>query len=147
MHHAADVPLLFSRLGKAGTDLPPPPSRSHAFHSGDVMRTTLEAFRKALRRRSWMASRLRALAARMAFLTDVTDTPATSASSPLVRRQPPLLRCSAATTARTACSASVNRAARAGGKAPEAAQRRRRSIEAGERGREPKRRCRGFGAA
>jgi len=83
----------------------------------------------------------------MVFLTVVIDTPATSAISPLVSRQSPRLRVSAATTARTETSARVNRPAKAGGKAPEAAQRRRRSIEAGDLGREPKRRWTGFGAA
>src|SRR4051812_23946431 len=104
----------------------------------------LEAFRKAVRRRSSIERRFSPRAARRAFLTVVMDTPATSATSLLVRRQSPRLRCSAETTARTACSARVNRLAKAGGKAPEAAQRRRLSIEAGDRGREPKRLCGGF---
>ena len=111
--------------------MPPPPRRNHARHSGLTIRTMLEAFRKAVRRRSSIEIRFSPRAARRAFLTVVMDTPATSATSLLVRRQSLRLRCSAAITARTACSAKVNRLARAGGRAPEAAQRRRRSSDAG----------------
>src|SRR5215207_8193322 len=132
---------IFNWVGERGTDLPPPPSRSHARHSGLTIRTTLEAFRKAIRRRSSIEMMLSARAARMAFLTVVMQAPATSATSLVVSRQSPRFRCSAATTARTACSANVNRLAKAGGRAPEAAQRRRLSMEAGDLGREPRRRC------
>jgi hypothetical protein len=82
-----------------------------------------------------------------ALRTVCPHTPASAAMCPIVRAQRPCAWCSAATTARTACSASVKRAANAGGKAPEAAQRRRRSIEAGERGRDPERRRMGFWTA
>src|SRR4051812_46804568 len=104
----------------------------------------LLAFRKALRRRSSIARRFSARAARRAFLTLVMDTPATSATSLLVSRQSPRFRFSAAITARTAVSAVVKRHARAGGRAPEAAHRRRRSMLAGVLGREPNRRWMGF---
>src|SRR5687767_9171351 len=65
----------------------------------------------------------------------------------IVRTQRPCFTCSAASTAKTACSARVNRDARAGGKAPAEAQRRRLSREAGVLGRDPKRRWAGFGVA
>src|SRR5215212_4797967 len=42
----------FNCVGERGTDLPPPPSLSQARHSRLTSRTTLEAFRKAVRRRS-----------------------------------------------------------------------------------------------
>src|SRR3954454_24825980 len=89
---------IFTCVGERGTDLPPPPSRNHARHSGLTIRTTLEAFRKAVRRRSSTVSRLSPRAARRAFLTVVTLTPATSAISLLVRRQSPRLLFSAAIT-------------------------------------------------
>ncbi len=57
----------------------------------------------------------------------------------MVRVHCPFLATSTATTASTDCSANVNRAANAGGKRPAAAQERRLSIEAEERGREPTR--------
>jgi hypothetical protein len=135
---------IFNCVGEGGTLLPPPPKRNHERHSGLMIRTTLEAFRNAVRRRSSIEIRLMDRAARRAFLTVVMQTPATSAISLLVRRQSPRLRCSAATTARTACSARVNRLASAGGMDPEAAQRRRLSMPPGDRGRELKRRCIGF---
>lgn len=56
---------------------------------------------------------------------------------PTAIRQSPRRAVSAATMASTACSAWVNRAAIASGIRPEAAQRRRRSIEPAVRGREP----------
>ncbi len=54
------------------------------------------------------------------------------------------MRTSAATTARTATSAKVKRQARPGGKCPQAAQERLRSMLAGDLGREPPRRWAGF---
>ncbi|CAA2161190.1 hypothetical protein MBRA_06350 [Methylobacterium brachiatum] len=76
-------------------------------------------------------------ASRIALRTVVSATPTIAARCPTVSRQSFRRTTSAATRARTACSASVNRAASPGGSRPDAAQRRRRSIEASVRGREP----------
>src|SRR3712207_2637090 len=86
--------------------------------------------RHAETRRSSTCTRPSARASRTALRTVVSDTPARAAMWPTVRVQAPWRRTSADTTARTAVSASVNRAARLGGRAPEAAQRRRLSSDA-----------------
>jgi hypothetical protein len=108
----------------------PPPlvrSRSHVSHSRDVTVIRLGLLRQAEIRRSSTCTRLSARASRTALRTVVSDTPARAAMWPTVRVQAPCRRTSADTTARTAFSAVVNRLARAGGKAPDAAHRRRRS--------------------
>src|SRR4051812_32016562 len=111
------------------------------------MVTLLGRFRQAERRRSSTLSSPRSLASLKAFLTVVPDTPARAATWSMVRVQRPCLTCSADTTAKTACSARVNRQARAGGMAPEEAHLRLLSMEAGVLGREPKRLCAGLGMA
>ena len=130
-------------------DLHPPPVRpaagrsalrascSQAVHSRDTIQTTLVSLRKRASRRSSTVTMPSLRASRIAVRTVVSETPATAAMCPTVSRQSPLFTVSAATSESTACSASVNRAARPGGSRPEAAQRRRRSIEASVRGREP----------
>src|SRR3954449_12379955 len=114
-------------MGERVGDLTPP-KRSHTRHPASAIRMTLLSFLKAVRRRSVTEIRPSARATRTAFLAVLMDTPATSATSLLVRRQSPRLRFSAAITAKALCSAKVNRAARAGGRHPEAAHRRRLSM-------------------
>ena len=111
--------------------------RSQAVHSGATMRTMLVSLRKPVMRRSSTVTSPSFLASRMALRTVVSATPTIAAAWPTASRQSPRRAVSAAISASTACSARVNRAASPGGSRPEAAQRRRRSIEASERGREP----------
>ena len=112
-------------------------SRSHPRHSSETRRTTFVSLRQPVIARSSTVTRPRCRASRRAVRTSVSDTPASAAMWPTARRQSPRRQTSAATTARTAISPGVNRAASWGGSRPEAAQRRRRSRLASERGREP----------
>ena len=129
----ADVPFLFSGIrglhGFAPT--PRPRIRSQDSHSREVIVTRFGRLRQADTRRSSTCRNPSRRASRMALRTVVSETPARAATLPMGSVQAPCFWCSAATTARTACSASVNRLASAGGKAPAEAQRRRRSREAG----------------
>lgn len=111
--------------------------RSQAVHSAATMRTMFVSLRKPVTRRSSTVTRPSFTASRIALRTVVSATPTTAARFPTARRQSFRRTVSAATRERTACSASVNRAASPGGSRPDAAQRRRRSIEASVRGREP----------
>jgi hypothetical protein len=120
------------------------PMRSHVSHSGAVTVILCGRFRQADSRRSSTRISPRPTASRSAFLTVVRQTPARAAICSRVRVQASFLITSDAITAKTACSATVNRAASFGGRRPEAAQERRRSMEALLRGREPTRRCTGF---
>ena len=95
------------------------------------------ASRKALSRHSSDRSSPSAAASRMALRTVVAQTPASAAMWPIVILQAPRFDTSAATTASTAPSPIVNRAASCGGISPEATHRLRRSIDSGERGRLP----------
>jgi len=118
--------------------------RSHDVHSGAVMVTRLGRLRHALTRRSSTCTRASARACLTALRTVVSDTPASAAMWPMVSVHAPLLAASSAITARTAVSASVNRAAKAGGRRPEAAHRRLLSMLAPDLGREPTRLCMGL---
>ena len=112
-------------------------SLSQAVHSDAMMRRMLVSLRKPVMRRSSTLSSPSLFAPRTAFRKVVSATPTIAARWPTASRQSPRLVVSAATSASTACSARVNRAASAGGSRPEAAQRRRRSSDASVRGREP----------
>src|SRR3954470_7112346 len=79
----------------------------------------------------------------MARLTVERPTPARAAMWSIVRVQRPWRRASAAITARTAVSAAVKRHARAGGRNPLAAHRRRLARLSGVLGRDPTRRREG----
>ena len=114
-------------------------SRNHAVHARSMMATRLVSLLNRDRRRSSTVMRPSVRASRRARRTDVSLTPASAATAPIAKAQRPRFATSTATTASTACSASVNRAAIIGGSRPEAAQRRRRSIEASVRGRDPAR--------
>ena len=135
---------------KLGSDLPASASRgwwapalfrsrirSQVRHSGLTIRTVFGAERHAVRRHCSEVRIPRAWAWRIAVRTVALQTPASAATWPMVRRQRPRRATSEATTDRTAVSAIVNRAAICGGSQPEPVQRRRRSMCAGDRGREP----------
>jgi hypothetical protein len=132
------------RGGYAFTPSPRRRIASHACHSRLVMVTRLLALRHAVSLRSSTRTKPSASASRSAVLAVLRHTPASAAMCPSVRVQAPQRRTSAATTASTATSARVKRAASWGGIAPEAAQDRLRSMLAGDLGREPTRRCTGF---
>src|SRR5215212_6191278 len=112
--------------------LPSPPRRrrSQLVHSGDRIVTTLVSLRKPVRRRSSIRTRPSPCASRSAFFTLERPTPASAAMWSMASRHEPHLATSRATTARTACSARVNRHAICGGSRPAAAQERRRAIDA-----------------
>ncbi|KNY19377.1 hypothetical protein AKJ13_28040 [Methylobacterium sp. ARG-1] len=97
----------------------------------------LVSLRKPVIWRSSTVSNPSLRASRMALRTVVSATPTIAARCPTANRQSFRRTTSAATSASTPCSARVKRAAMAGGRRPEAAQRRRRSIKASVRGREP----------
>ena len=101
------------------------------------MRTVLGALRHADSRHSSDVRMPSAAACRTAFFTVERLTPASAAMWPMVSLQRPRRATSAAIVDRTAASAMVKRAASWGGSQPEPVQRRRRSMWAGERGREP----------
>ena len=111
------------------------------------MRTVLGAERHAVSRHSSDVRMPSAAACRTAFCTVVRDTPASDAMWPTVSRHRPRRATSAAIVDRTAASAMVKRAASCGGSQPDDVQRRRRSISAGDLGRDPTRRLgsAGFG--
>ncbi len=111
--------------------------RSQARHSGETMRIVFGAERHAVSRHSSDVRMPSAAACRTAFFTVERPTPAIVAIWPMVSLQRPRRATSAAIVDRTAVSAIVNRAASCGGSQPEPVQRRRRSMWAGERGREP----------
>ena len=102
-----------------------------------MIRTVFGAERQAVSRHSSDVMIPSATACLTAVLTVERLTPARTAIWPMVSRQRPRRVTSVAITDRTAVSAIVNRAAKAGGSQPEPVQRRRRSMCAGDRGREP----------
>lgn len=112
-------------------------SRIQASHLAETMRSTLVSWRKPVIGRSSTVRSPSRRASRTAFFTVERHTPATAAICSIDNRQSLRLATSAATRARTACSACVNRQANPGGSRPEAAQRRRRSSDASVRGRAP----------
>ena len=112
-------------------------SLSQAIHARSMIATRLVSFLNRDSRRSSTVTRPSVRASRKARRTDVSLTPASAATAPTAKAHRPRFATSTATTASAACSARVNRAARPGGRRPEAAQRRRRAIEASVRGRQP----------
>ena len=85
----------------------------------------LGRLRQGVRRRSSISTRPRSFARRSVARTVDRETPAIAATASWQRRRSPRFVASAATTARTACSARVKRAASWGGSRPDEAQRRR----------------------
>ncbi len=110
---------------------------SQARHSAETMRTVFGALRHAVSRHSSDVRMPSVLACRIAPWTVDLLTPASDAMWPMVSLHSPRRATSAAIVDRTAVSPMVKRAASCGGSHPEPVQRRRRSMWAGERGREP----------
>lgn len=120
--------------------------RFQAFQAADTIRTMLGRLFQGVSLRSSTSTRPRSRARRSVARTVDRETPAIAATASWQSRRSPRFRTSAATTASTACSARVKRAASCGGSRPDDAQRRRRSIEASVRGREPTRAAAGAAA-
>jgi hypothetical protein len=110
---------------------------SHEDHSVQVICTLLVIERQPRTRRSSTLIMPVSFATRIALLAVLSLTPASPAMWPMARVQFPLFKTNIAITARHAISPWVNRAASRGGTYPDAAQRRRRSMLASDRGRDP----------
>ena len=109
-------------------------------HSCETMRITFGRWRNGRTGRCSTVMSPRARASRIAVFTVERLTPALAAMASSGKAQRPAFATSATTTARTATSAIVKRAAIAGGSQPDDVQRRRRSMLSGDRGRLPTRR-------
>lgn len=113
--------------------------RSQVDHSADKILTTLVSLRQRVSRRSWTPKSPADRAARIAFRTVVSLTPAAPAIAPIESVQTRRFEHSAATTASAAASPMLNCTATPGGNNPALTHRRRRSRLAADRGRDPTR--------